>query len=97
MVIDLTNSADLVLLQPLADLIQPLILKLSLLVGGLFGLYLIFIIIKTYYERKRTLILQDILYDLDQLNIHYGIPHSDTKPRFFQRWRSTLPEKHRKR
>ncbi len=63
-------------LQPLADLLRPLILRLSVIVGGIFGLYVILIAVRVYYERKKLKILNDIRYDMDQLNISRGVPAS---------------------
>ncbi len=62
--------------QPLIDTINPFLAKISIFVGGIFGLYLIYVIVRIYYERKRTKILEDIRYDLDQMNIHYNLPYS---------------------
>lgn len=66
-------------LQPLAELLGPVIVKLSVLVGGIFGLYLILILLRVYYERKNMKLLQHIRYNLDQQNRHYGIPSSREK------------------
>ncbi len=73
------------LMGPLIETIQPLILKISLLVGGIFGLYLLLIIIRVHYERKKVKLLEDIRYDLDQLNIHKGIKHSIHKKGTFKK------------
>ncbi|PIN76734.1 hypothetical protein COV17_01360 [Candidatus Woesearchaeota archaeon CG10_big_fil_rev_8_21_14_0_10_36_11] len=63
-------------LQPLADTIQPFFGKLSVIVGGLFGLYIILIFVRIYYERKKVKLLRDIRYDLDHLNKYHSITHS---------------------
>ncbi|MBT4936018.1 hypothetical protein HOL21_00035 [Candidatus Woesearchaeota archaeon] len=63
-------------LQPLVDTIQPFFGKLSVLVGGLFGLYIILILVRIYYERKKVKILRDIRYDMDHLNRYHGISYS---------------------
>ncbi len=73
-------------LAPLVDLLSPLIIKLSVLVGGIFGLYLILIFLRVYYERKNMKLLQHIRYNLDQQNKHYGIPSSQEKIGFFHRY-----------
>lgn len=62
--------------QYLVNTIQPLLKRVSLLVGGIFGLYLILILARIHYERKKVKLLKDIRYDLDHLNIHYEIPYS---------------------
>ena len=69
------------LFEPLINTIQPLILKFSLLVGGLFGIFIIISIFRVYYERRKVIILKDILYDLDQLNIHFKVDYSSEKKR----------------
>jgi len=71
------NSNDL--FGPLASALSPVLGIISALVGGLFGLYLIYVIFRFYYERKRTQILKDIRFDLDYLNQHYGLPYSQEK------------------
>ncbi len=71
---------DLLLeLEPLIEVIQPLILKLSLLAGGIFGAYLILIVVRVHYERKKVKLLKDIKFNLDQANKHNNIPHSRTQ------------------
>lgn len=82
-------------LEPVANTILPMLTKLSVVVGGIFGLYVILIIIRIYYERKNMKILQDIRYDLDQLNKHYHIGYSETKKGFF-RWATSLVGVHSK-
>lgn len=64
------------LLQPVVDTIRPLFIQLSVLVGGIFGLYFLLILFRIYYERKKVRLLQHIRFDLDQLNMHYKIPTS---------------------
>lgn len=64
------------LAQPLAETLQPLFYKASLLVGGLVGIYLILLAARVYYERRKVRILEDIRYDLDQMNMHYNVKHS---------------------
>ena len=63
-------------IQPLVDLVQPVFLKASILVGGIFGLYIILILVRIHYERKKVKILQDIRYDLDKLNMSRGVKSS---------------------
>lgn len=62
--------------QPVIDTLQPLIVKFSVVVGGLFGLYVLLLIIRVYYERRKVKYLQAILYDLDHLNRHNNVPYS---------------------
>lgn len=67
------------LLQPAIDTLQPFLAKLSLIFGGIFGLYVLLIVIRVYYERKKVKLLQNIRYDLDHLNMYYGVSHSQEK------------------
>ena len=69
----------------IVNAIQPLLGKLSIIVGGIFGLYIILIFIRIYYERKKVRILKDIVYDLDQLNIHFKVNHSKHRLGFFRK------------
>lgn len=73
---NLSEGIESLPLQPLVNIIQPLLAKVNLLVGGIFGLYFFLILIRIYYERKKVHILKDIRYDLDYLNEHYKLPHS---------------------
>ncbi|PIN73714.1 hypothetical protein COV20_05840 [Candidatus Woesearchaeota archaeon CG10_big_fil_rev_8_21_14_0_10_45_16] len=50
--------------------------ELQVIVGGIFGLYLVLIMVRIYYERKKVKILQDIRYDLDHSNMDKGIAYS---------------------
>lgn len=72
-------------LQPLVDVVRPLLIKASLLVGGIFGIYIILILVRIHYERRNMKLLQHIRYDLDQQNYHYGIPSSLEKKGFWHR------------
>ncbi|GEM_PF-3540864 len=67
------------ILQPLVDKLEPLLIKMGLIFGGIFGIYLILLASKVYFERKKVEILKDIRFDLDQLNKHYGLPYSSHK------------------
>src|SRR3989338_2645265 len=84
--ITLTENLNGSALAPLAELLGPLLVKLSVLVGGIFGLYVILIILRIYYERKNMKLLQHIRYDLDQQNRHYGIPSSRDKIGFLHKF-----------
>lgn len=72
-------------LQPLVETIRPFILQLSVILGGIFGVYLILILVRIYYERKNLKVLQAIRYDFDHLNEHYHIPNSRERLGWFQR------------
>ncbi|MBI2146254.1 hypothetical protein HYU22_02860 [Candidatus Woesearchaeota archaeon] len=77
-------------LPPLLDSLQPLLQKLSLIVGGIFGLYIILILVRIHYERKTLKTLQDIRYDLDHLNMHYNLPASRDQPGLWKRMFSSV-------
>jgi hypothetical protein len=69
----------------IGDLVQPFMGKISLMVGGLFGLYLIFIIARLYFEHKKVKLLYEIRYNLDKLNIYHGIKSSRERKHFVGR------------
>jgi hypothetical protein len=75
-----SQAVDTGAIQPVIDAIKPIIGVISAIVGGLFGLYLIMVLMRAYYERKRYMVLKDIRYDLDYLNQHFGLPYSQKKP-----------------
>ena len=72
-------------LQGVAEIVRPAVAKLSVVVGGVFGLYLILIFVRVYYERKNYKILKDIRYDLDQLNMYHGLAWSQKKGSILRR------------
>jgi hypothetical protein len=63
------NSSIPPLLAPFFGDIQNLLNMLQFFVGGLFGLYLILVIIRLYEVRKLKKTLKAITYQLDHLNI----------------------------
>ncbi len=72
-------------LQSVLDTVNPFLRQLSFFIGGIFGLYLILMIARVYYERKSVKILKDIRYDLDRLNMHYGLSCSQNNKGLFRR------------
>lgn len=76
MVIGETAVSALELADPLLQNFQPLFMKITLIFGGLFGLYIFVLILNVYYQRQKVKILRDVRYDLDQLNIHYNLKYS---------------------
>ncbi|MBU0456755.1 MAG: hypothetical protein ABH824_07375 [Nanoarchaeota archaeon] len=72
--------------QPVIDTLQPLYRKLNVLVGGIFGLYVILVLTRVYYERKKVKILQDIRYDLDNLNVYYKVPYSKEREKLIKKF-----------
>jgi len=87
------DSVDLI--QPLIDLFQPIFVKASLVVGGIFGVYLLLLIARVHYEKKKVRILKDIRFDLDQLNMYHGIKTSKQKRGFFGKIIDFFKEKSR--
>lgn len=79
-----TNVDPLLLLQPLIDKIQPILINLSIIFGGIFGLYFIMTISRVYHDRKNYLLLKDIRFNLEQLNKHYGLRHSEHNRTFIE-------------
>ena len=51
-------------LQPIGDVITPMLSTVSWLLGGFFGLYLIFVIIKLYFDYRRIRLLRAIRDDV---------------------------------
>ena len=83
------EGTDFLGLSQLEEMIRPWLVRVSLLVGGDFGIYLFLLLLRAYYERKKVKLLEDIRFDLDHLNKHYGLPSSREKKgpirRFFSR------------
>ena len=77
-------------LEVLADGIRPIIDNLQVLVGGLFGAYIMLILVRVYYERKKVHILYEILYDLDRLNEHFKAPSARQRKNLWQRFISRI-------
>ena len=76
--------------QPIADALQILFQKLNVLMGGIFGIYLIFILFRIHHERQKIKLLKSILYNLDQLNKFHHLPIAREQPGF---WRRLFPGK----
>jgi hypothetical protein len=77
-------------LQPVLDITLPVFQKINLVIGGVFGIYLILLLARVHYERKKVRILQDIRYDLDQLNMSKGVTYSRQRHGVFRRsWDKT--------
>lgn len=73
------NATNSSLFQGLVETVSPLFLKASLLVGGVFGIYLILLMIRIYYEHRKMKILKDIRFNLEQQNKKKKIPYSRQK------------------
>jgi hypothetical protein len=72
--------------ESLVEVLRPLFLKANVVVGGVFGLYLILVLVRIYYERKKVKLLEDIKYNLDRANISKGLPYSRTRKTPFKRF-----------
>ncbi len=79
--------------QLLIDGIQPILVKIGVIVGSVIGIYILLILIRIYYERKSYKILRDIRYDLDQLNTHYNLPNSTHRKGLIRRFASHVRNK----
>lgn len=79
------DPQDLLSPQQLQDTIQSLLTKLSFLAGGIFGLYVILLLVRMYYERKKVKLLEDIRNDVDKLTIHFGIKHAHPRENILKR------------
>lgn len=71
--------------QPIAAAFQILLDKINVVVGGIFGLYLIFILFRIHHERQKVKLLKSILYNLDQLNKYHHLPIAKEKKGFWSR------------
>lgn len=76
MVIGENAVSVLELADPVLQNFQPLFVKITLIFGGLFGLYIFVLILNVYYQRQKVRVLKDIRYDLDQQNMHYNLRYS---------------------
>lgn len=72
-------------LQPILGIIQPFISQIVWVLGGIAGIYLIMVIARVHYERKKVRLLTKMLYDLDHLNMHHGIKCSRDKKGLIRR------------
>lgn len=64
------------LIEPIVDVVQQTIGTISWLVGGIFGIYLILLIVRWWQNRILIRVMKDIRFDLDNLNKRYRIKHS---------------------
>lgn len=60
------------LLEPLAQITRSIINQLQWLLGGLFGLYLIFFIVNYLKTRKDIQLLKEVIVELKTLNKSMG-------------------------
>jgi hypothetical protein len=71
--------------ETLIDLLRPFFMKLSVVMGGIFGIYAVLLFARIHYERKKVFLLKDIRFDLDQLNKHYKLQFSKERPTLWRR------------
>jgi len=86
----INENENLSIFNPLIETIHPLFRELSILVGGLFGLYVILILIRIHYERRKVKLLKDIRYDFEKLNQHFKLLTSREKKGFIRKLFSKL-------
>tara|TARA_Y100000310_G_C19944289_1_gene473955 strand:- start:7 stop:309 length:303 start_codon:yes stop_codon:yes gene_type:complete len=82
---------------PLAEIIQPLFKQLTILFGGIAGLYLVLIIARVFYERKKVRLLEDIKFNSDELNRHFKVKDSTHRQTWLKSVFSNEKKKKRKR
>ncbi|HLD79280.1 MAG: hypothetical protein A3D44_01355 [Candidatus Staskawiczbacteria bacterium RIFCSPHIGHO2_02_FULL_42_22] len=69
----------------LTNALQPILQKVGIFIGGIFGLYVILTLLQFYNERKKIRLLKDIRNDLDLLTKHFGVKHSHDRRGIFSR------------
>ena len=52
------------LLEPLVEIIGPIVGTVSWLLGGVFGVYLLLLIVRAYYDQKKVRIMKEMRDDL---------------------------------
>lgn len=82
---------------PLLEVVRPLFVKLSFVLGGIFGATLLLIIVRAYYEHRNLKVLKAIQFNLDQHNKHLGIRYSTQKTSLFKRFIDSWKEYSHKR
>ena len=63
------------LLGPLVNVVGPILSTLSWVLGGIFGLYLILLLFRVYFDHKRVKILKKIQKDVHFLREHAVVSH----------------------
>lgn len=64
----MTNITGIPELEPLILLVKSLVGTVELVVGGIFGLYLIFALFQLYYAKKKDKLLKEILEELRKIS-----------------------------
>ncbi len=84
------------LLEPIIGPITQLVDIVQYIVGGIFGLYLILVILRWHESRRLANLMRDVKAELKALNKHFGVKVKKTKTqkeisklkRFFRKKRS---------
>ena len=76
--VDVTNATLLLpnAAGPFFETIHSIISTASYIVGGIFGIYLILLVVRWWQNRLVIRLLRDIKYDLNQQNKKLKLPHS---------------------
>ena len=69
----------------LTNALEPILQKIGIFVGGIFGLYVILTLLQFYNERRKIRLLKDIRNDLDLLTKHFGVKHTHEGRGIFKR------------
>ncbi len=69
---------------------QPVLETVGLIIGGAFGIYVLLAVARIYNEKKKINLLQDIRYDLEKLNVHFGVSTSKHKRGVWKRFTSKI-------
>lgn len=73
--VDIANTAIL-LGGPVVEAVRSVFGTASYVVGGIFGLYLILMLVRWWQDRIIVRLLKDVKFDLDQQNRKLKLPHS---------------------
>ena len=69
---DITGAATV----PVLETVRYIISSISYIIGGIFGVYLILLLVRWWQNRIMIRLLKDIKYNLDQQNRKLKLPHS---------------------
>ncbi len=82
---------------PLIEVVRPVFVKLSFVLGGIFGATILLVLARMYYDHKTVKLLKAIKFNLDQANKHMGISYSFQKKNYFEqlteRWKDRAHKK----
>ncbi len=72
-------NATIQALEPIIGPLNHLMGVLQYLVGGIFGLYLILVILRWYESRRLATLMRDVKSELKALNKHFGVKVKPTR------------------